>query len=1126
MALSPNSGRGTTASAAAYDLPDPLDTVAWAALSRPATGRLQLLKVSGRLRWLSLQPVTVWVHCGVHYQRYRGIRPLCTAPKPGDLPSLEQPSKHFHHVPLRRSNSIGIDSYTVRVFCASPEDGLAKISGRWVVQIHVHGSRNPALRLCAANEADANAWKRELCRRAAPLAAILALPVTGTGAAGGELVPTATPSSPRADLGGAAEALSKVAGRLLDGSVATGVAGVITALKDDEAYNLAVAVGPLVGVPLAACVFGLRVVAAVCAAAGEVAGAAAQVNKFHSDLKTHLLPVLLELIRSTDNATSELIRELGELVAELEVLAGELHHALRSGRRQWLLALCATCRGEGVGDAVGTRLAWCQERANTIVLRVQLKLEHKIYAVASRTLAVVTRIEAAPVQAARKDLPKQPRSMYVDWDEDALPAVRLFKTVLETNQTSSACAAFGACGMGGVGKTASCRLVAHRVSQHPDGIARFPDGVHWVQLSKDVTEPDVVKRICALVTNVRDDNVETIDLDMAVQHLRDALATKACLVVVDDVWQNQWASCFCEAFDAGTKSALLFSTRQRRIAEQHNVRPVEVEPLSESFAIGVLLVHAEAAGHAWTEKPEGLVKQAVDLCGGLALALSVMGALVHKFGWKEAVQRVKGQQSQLLAEKPPRDFRAYDSLRACLNASYLALQVDDDSRMLSCRHFRSLSVLRSKEQLPRQALGYLWDVDASEAVADIAHKLSNHSLVNLDDENRDNELRLGLHDLVVDFVGGLAQQDPRERDDFCRRLVNGYCRHDKIQPIPESLGGTVATARQLWNLQSDGYIERAVCHLLQLGGSSRELQVLLFDMRFIAWRVVLGDGTSSVYRLDCHGAGMAVLDRVATVVESVMAIRRRHLEDRLQQAAFELAERFSCHPASTDAAEATMLAYLFLTARSYLHPPAVNLSGVRRLTLPAELRVLYLEAAATCIRSVTTPGGNTIHISATKNGSLEVWDVDSGKCLSTLEGHSDWVTCLAVVDGGGDGTGARVVSGSSDATLRVWDVNARACLHCFGGGKEWISISPRLTSSLDDTASTVAGTSADARMRLFDAADVVAVDAEGDCVRLDCQQVSQSYFPSPSRVSVTCLTAGWIMWGTFDGHVFFGRAAA
>jgi len=75
-----------------------------------------------------------------------------------------------------------------------------------------------------------------------------------------------------------------------------------------------------------------------------------------------------------------------------------------------------------------------------------------------------------------------------------------------------------------------------------------------------------------------------------------------------------------------------------------------------------------------------------------------------------------------------------------------------------------------------------------------------------------------------------------------------------------------------------------------------------------------------------------------------------------------------------------------------------------------------------------------------------VWDAGGGKCLGVLEGHSEWVTCVCVVevDAGGDGGDVggqvqRVVSGSWDNTLRVWDAGGGKCLGVLEGHSDWVN---------------------------------------------------------------------------------------
>lgn len=54
-------------------------------------------------------------------------------------------------------------------------------------------------------------------------------------------------------------------------------------------------------------------------------------------------------------------------------------------------------------------------------------------------------------------------------------------------------------------------------------------------------------------------------------------------------------------------------------------------------------------------------------------------------------------------------------------------------------------------------------------------------------------------------------------------------------------------------------------------------------------------------------------------------------------------------------------------------------------------------------------------VSASRDGTLRLWDLVAGAAVATLEGGTNEVTAVAALADG------RVVSASSDRTLRVWD---------------------------------------------------------------------------------------------------------
>jgi WD40 repeat protein len=62
-----------------------------------------------------------------------------------------------------------------------------------------------------------------------------------------------------------------------------------------------------------------------------------------------------------------------------------------------------------------------------------------------------------------------------------------------------------------------------------------------------------------------------------------------------------------------------------------------------------------------------------------------------------------------------------------------------------------------------------------------------------------------------------------------------------------------------------------------------------------------------------------------------------------------------------------------------------------------------------------------------------VWDIATGKCLRTLQGHTDWVHFLALTP-----DSRTVVSGGSDSTVRAWDVETGACVRTLQGHTDWV----------------------------------------------------------------------------------------
>jgi WD40 repeat protein len=67
-------------------------------------------------------------------------------------------------------------------------------------------------------------------------------------------------------------------------------------------------------------------------------------------------------------------------------------------------------------------------------------------------------------------------------------------------------------------------------------------------------------------------------------------------------------------------------------------------------------------------------------------------------------------------------------------------------------------------------------------------------------------------------------------------------------------------------------------------------------------------------------------------------------------------------------------------------------------------------------------------LSAADDRTLKLWDIQTGACLRTFEGHSEYVNSVALLP-----DGQRALSASQDRTLKLWDIQTGDCLRTFYG---------------------------------------------------------------------------------------------
>ena len=85
------------------------------------------------------------------------------------------------------------------------------------------------------------------------------------------------------------------------------------------------------------------------------------------------------------------------------------------------------------------------------------------------------------------------------------------------------------------------------------------------------------------------------------------------------------------------------------------------------------------------------------------------------------------------------------------------------------------------------------------------------------------------------------------------------------------------------------------------------------------------------------------------------------------------------------------------------------------------------------VRSIAVSRDDAQIVSGSRNKTVKIWDVRSGKCTQILKGHNNCVNSVAIsLDG------KTVVSGSWDKTVKVWDIRSDKWVKTLRGHDDWV----------------------------------------------------------------------------------------
>jgi len=542
-------------------------------------------------------------------------------------------------------------------------------------------------------------------------------------------------------------------------------------------------------------------------------------------------------------------------------------------------------------------------------------------------------------------------------------------------------------GMGGIGKTVLAQALCHdEVVQQA-----FPDGVIWITVGKE-SAFDAITRMREVGKALGDDLTRYDNELGAKNQYRTTVRKKAALIVVDDVWKSS----DIETLRADSpRSRLLFTTRDAGIAAAVGARQHIANLLTERQAREVF---ARWSGSDAAKLPP-IAKELIQECGGLPLALSMVGAMLRgkpAAFWGAILHHLQNADLKKINAQFP-DYPYTDVLRA-IQVSVDALK---EANPTASERYVALAVLPEEMAAAPQVQQCLWGVNESEAV-ETAEQFVGLSLAQRDQP----EGSIRLHDLQSDYV---RSQYPRE-DKEALELIHGAIRlsSNVIARDPGQFNSQMVG--RLLPYRKTPAIKRFADKVIEGTRTPwlRPLQPALHPPGTELVRTLAGH-TGYAYRVALSGDGRLA---VSTSYDKTLKVWDVETGRELRTLAGHRAE-------VTDVA---------LSGDGELAVSASEDQTVKVWDLASGRELRTLAGHTGAVRGVAFSGDGRLAVSTSEDQTLKVWEVGSGRELRTLTGHANSVYSVAL-----SGDGRLAVSVSDDQTLKVWEVETGRELRTLAG---------------------------------------------------------------------------------------------
>jgi hypothetical protein len=558
-------------------------------------------------------------------------------------------------------------------------------------------------------------------------------------------------------------------------------------------------------------------------------------------------------------------------------------------------------------------------------------------------------------------------------------------------------------GAGGFGKTA----LAQAVCQDERVQKKYPDGILLTTMEEEVSESGRLSRLRDLIRWWTESDPPVFErVETASAFLRERLANRRVLLVVDDVWSELDLIPF-----QGMSSALLITTREKDILPSGSQR-IDVDAMAVPEAVNLLRV-------GLPEWDIGYFNSLVRRLGEWPLLLTLVNRqlreLVGEDGFTvgEALQEAE---STLESEGLTAFDRGNSESRQTAVEKTLAVSLRrlSDSELA---RYGDLAVFPEDVEIPVSILERFWGSSRVE-IKKLCRRLDNLSLL-LRFEPRKGVVQ--LHDVIRHYL-------------VCRAGEN-------LPNIHRRFLETLRPESGLWKdlPETETYLWRYLGYHLLEAAERGVLRDLLLDFSFLRSKLHAAD----VDRLIADYEPFVKNDEELRLVQGALRLSGWALTKHPDQLAPHLLGRLL-------SSESPGIRHLLEQCESWRHPfwlrprwpslfaPWPLRSLEHHTAFDSEEEMLDDDelgrarpASSVQVTELTLLDGRCA-ISASADQTLRVWDLKTGQTLKILQGHTHWVNGVAMVDG------RRAISASADQTLRVWDLETGQTLKVLQGHTDWV----------------------------------------------------------------------------------------